>query len=585
MRTLQLLVCLVFLPSVLYATILEVPHDFEDLQAAIVATSDGDTILVGRGTYYGGFDFMGKHITIASHYIFSADKADVDSTFLDGGDEQTILTMVDLRSEGAKVIGFTFQNGHGTGDWPNVFGGGIHCVDSFMFVDHCVFRNNYATNRGAGIFIYYSDYSATITNCLFEENVAGHGSAITLKHVSGGHVAIEGCTVRYNQTGDHGGALAFADSQSISVNRVLVHNNGGSGIRIYDTTGFTLDNTTIADNTYVAVGLSDFSSIAINSSILDYNGYGSALGGYHDNVISCIYSLVRNTSDYNFDWIGQGCIDTEPLFVDAELDDYNLTLESACIDAGDPTSPLDPDDTIADMGAFYLDQSLLIPYHLQLTPQIENVPAEGGTLLYDVRTSNNTGESRILEAWLSIELPSGASLVPYDFQYVRIPPGVTNTVFSLEIPPMAPEGSYVVTGMVGDYPVYVIESDLFTFHKEGTEPGFGSWEASGWNQYASDGHRSTSASFKPENPLVVSAYPNPFNPSTSISLSLLETSDLKVTVFNVTGQQVAVLANGKFSAGQHNLTFDASKLASGLYFVRATVPGQLDQTQKVMLVR
>jgi Secretion system C-terminal sorting domain/FG-GAP-like repeat len=81
------------------------------------------------------------------------------------------------------------------------------------------------------------------------------------------------------------------------------------------------------------------------------------------------------------------------------------------------------------------------------------------------------------------------------------------------------------------------------------------------------------------------AYPNPFNPSTTISVSLPETSDLTVSVFNVNGQQVAELANGQFNAGQHNLTFDASNLASGLYFIQAYVPGQLNATQKVMLVR
>jgi DNA/RNA endonuclease YhcR with UshA esterase domain len=82
-----------------------------------------------------------------------------------------------------------------------------------------------------------------------------------------------------------------------------------------------------------------------------------------------------------------------------------------------------------------------------------------------------------------------------------------------------------------------------------------------------------------------SAYPNPFNAMATISVALPEAADLSVTVFNVTGQQVAELANGQFNAGQHNLTFDASNLASGLYFIRATVSGQLNTTQKVMLVR
>jgi type IX secretion system substrate protein len=81
------------------------------------------------------------------------------------------------------------------------------------------------------------------------------------------------------------------------------------------------------------------------------------------------------------------------------------------------------------------------------------------------------------------------------------------------------------------------------------------------------------------------AYPNPFNPSTTFAVTLPATSDLTVAVYNVTGQLVTTLANDVYASGRHTMTFDASNLASGLYFLRATVPGQLDQTQKIMLVR
>ncbi|GBE29951.1 hypothetical protein BMS3Bbin04_00976 [bacterium BMS3Bbin04] len=89
----------------------------------------------------------------------------------------------------------------------------------------------------------------------------------------------------------------------------------------------------------------------------------------------------------------------------------------------------------------------------------------------------------------------------------------------------------------------------------------------------------------PEEFSIGQAYPNPFNPSTAISLTLPEASDLSIVVYNVNGQQVAEVANGMFSAGNHNLTFDASGMASGLYFMRTIVPGHLTQVQKVMLVR
>ena len=81
------------------------------------------------------------------------------------------------------------------------------------------------------------------------------------------------------------------------------------------------------------------------------------------------------------------------------------------------------------------------------------------------------------------------------------------------------------------------------------------------------------------------AYPNPFNPSTSVAIALPNASDLTVSVFNIMGQHVATLANGKFNAGQHTFSFDASNLSSGLYFIQAQVPGEMNMIQKVTLMK
>jgi FG-GAP-like repeat/Secretion system C-terminal sorting domain len=89
----------------------------------------------------------------------------------------------------------------------------------------------------------------------------------------------------------------------------------------------------------------------------------------------------------------------------------------------------------------------------------------------------------------------------------------------------------------------------------------------------------------PDEYAVSKVYPNPFNPTTTISVSLPREATLKVTAYNVTGHRVAVLTNGQFGAGNHTMTFDASGMTSGLYFVRVTVPGHLNTVQKVMLVR
>lgn len=80
------------------------------------------------------------------------------------------------------------------------------------------------------------------------------------------------------------------------------------------------------------------------------------------------------------------------------------------------------------------------------------------------------------------------------------------------------------------------------------------------------------------------AYPNPFNQVTTVTIELPTTSNLTVEVFNMMGQIVGVLADGNADAGFHTLTFDANHLSSGIYFIRATIPGT-KQSQKVILVK
>ena len=65
-------------------------------------------------------------------------------------------------------------------------------------------------------------------------------------------------------------------------------------------------------------------------------------------------------------------------------------------------------------------------------------------------------------------------------------------------------------------------------------------------------------------------YPNPFNPSTQIELALPARTKIHAAVFNRLGQQVALLADKEFDAGEHSLAFDGSELSSGIYFVRIT---------------
>lgn len=84
---------------------------------------------------------------------------------------------------------------------------------------------------------------------------------------------------------------------------------------------------------------------------------------------------------------------------------------------------------------------------------------------------------------------------------------------------------------------------------------------------------------------ITASYPNPFNPTLTIVVGLPKVSNLKLEVYNVMGQRVAVIQNGPAQAGYREYTFDGSSLASGVYYLHAMVPGQLNQVKKVVLLK
>ncbi len=79
-------------------------------------------------------------------------------------------------------------------------------------------------------------------------------------------------------------------------------------------------------------------------------------------------------------------------------------------------------------------------------------------------------------------------------------------------------------------------------------------------------------------------YPNPFNPSTTINFALPKAGRAKVVIYNQLGQQVAVAADENYSAGNHSINFNASGLASGIYYYRISAGGFV-QTKKMVLLK
>ncbi|MCB2210923.1 T9SS type A sorting domain-containing protein [bacterium] len=235
-----------------------------------------------------------------------------------------------------------------------------------------------------------------------------------------------------------------------------------------------------------------------------------------------------------------------------------------------------------------------VPFGLtiRLEPAHEPVliQSRGGYVDYVIRIVNWTNQFLTFSAWSEVLLPDGTVLSPLEIQstirMLRYSSIVTTARFG--VPGSADAGEYVYTVRLGQYPEMTWALDSFSFTKQG-------WSTANlvflpdWNFEVGEFESAVElAELNDEQPwkyAVGPAFPNPFNAVTSITVDLPQASELSVVVYNAAGQHVATLESGQYHAGQHTLTIDGSSLASGIYFVHATVPGRLDQMQKVVLVK
>ena len=123
------------------------------------------------------------------------------------------------------------------------------------------------------------------------------------------------------------------------------------------------------------------------------------------------------------------------------------------------------------------------------------------------------------------------------------------------------------------------------------------WTADGQTMYTADFDYSTISVYQNTSTDVAQAgselpssyelgqnYPNPFNPSTMINFSIPESGLVTLKVFNVLGQEIAELVNDVKSAGNYEVSFDASNLTTGMYVYKIQT-GNYSATKKMLLVK
>ncbi|MHC4676353.1 MAG: right-handed parallel beta-helix repeat-containing protein, partial [Planctomycetota bacterium] len=261
-------------------------------------------------------DFRGKAITVRSE---------------NGADS----CIIDCKNLGQ---GFHFHNGEGKNSILDGFkicngttvrfGGGIRCTASSPTIKNCIVSYNSAEEGGGGMYNCYNS-SPTVTNCTFSGNSSGYGAGMSNNY---SNPIVTNCTFSGNSARGWGGGMFNNEYSSSTITNCTFSSNSADnrGGGIYTGSGeLTITNCIFWGNTART---------------------GSQIYDYERSSTTITYSNVQDG------WEGEGNIDADPCFVDADgadnivgTEDDNLSLlaGSACADAGNNDAV--PPDVIFDL--------------------------------------------------------------------------------------------------------------------------------------------------------------------------------------------------------------------------------------------
>ena len=358
---------------------------------------------------------------------------------------------------------------------------GIYLMETPADIIDCILSGNSSEFKGGGIGCEYS--MAFINNCAIVNNTAGtYAGGVRIKGTSSeDSPVIINCTIRNNHSVTRGGGLDIWLGQPLISRCIIDGNTSFKGAAFYLSWGAypVIENCTISGN------IAEEDGSAVNNANSNFRLYNSIVEG--NEGLSCFFNNVLANAELEYNDIhdntgtafsgeftpglggkvsvnlnGDSCdiylnFFEDPLFTIGSGDSAFLLSEgSPCIDAGNPASPFDPDSTITDVGAL----------------------------------------------WLNSTLESG------DDGIAGIP-------------------------------------EIFTFLK---------------------------------------AFPNPFNPVTTLNFNLPSKSMTSLVIFDAQGREVAKLIDGWVEVGRHSMEFNASELSSGIYFARLMSEGNI-RAQKLLLIK
>ena len=509
--------------------------DFTIIQDAVNVVLPGDTILVHDGIYEESLFISNKSFCLTSNFMFTGDSLSINNTIIDGKSEFRPLFVEDCPDTNLAFTGITIQNGY---DYSK--GGGCYIMNSSPTFKNCTIQNNVTDYKGGGVYNYIS--KTVFNNCVIKNNTGSSGGGICNEY-SG--IAINTCNINSNSGWSGGGIYSYGGSFIIDETLISGNIGRGYGGGIYET-------------------YAKEKSKLVNSIISNNTGTRSGGGLYFDGVTEECFimnCLINNNCAVDSTSSGGGI---ECLSSKLTLFNNTIVNNSAGGYGGGLLFYYKPGAT--------LDNNIIWG---NLAPQGSQVAISSysSNILPDPNFYSCDIQGGFSEFYFSA-LATSSNYSGYFFYNIdQNPLFVSSEDFRLSNTSPCINTGYNQVSTFEDY----VSIDL-----DGKPRIYGTTIDIGAYEWQGSGIEDTSIPSATE---LHQNYPNPFNPVTTIRYSLSTEVQVKLTVFDITGREVAELVSERQAKGNHEIKFNGENLTSGLYLYRLSVNDKVVQSRKMMMLK
>ena len=563
-------------PLTTQAETFSVPHDYSSISSALESVQSGDRIEISPGVYSEFNLVMPENISLVG---LGAEPGDV---VIDGGGQGRII-LCEGNLQTSYLENLTLTNGRATGTTSyDQSGGALMVSNSVLRLFKCDFSNNQADSHGGALRCLYS--SLIITDCNFVGNSAPNGGGGAVDCSYGSSPLLRNCEFE-NNTAAWGGAMSCrADSSPVVSDSRFMGNEAGGEL------GFG------------GAVFSDFEArpLFTNSTFYDNHAqYGGALASFQDAETNLEYCTVTQNSA-EIRGAGLFCYESSPRVtasIIAFQDGTGIAAQGGAvpmITCSDlfGNSQGDWVGDIADQGEVQNNLSA-DPIFCSENPgqDFEFSLQDDSPCAPEVNTCGTLG------AW-----PVGCALVPTQLSFFRVEWDGSHAHMSWQALSNGGTPTFRLTGALES------ESDVeweIPFQDDGGGLFFGddmstmstSGESYVFRLYLVDSNGDVSLLSEaklgsvPDFPGIrdLKAFPNPFNPLTSISFNLGQSQKTRVSIYSVDGRRIKTLASKVFQSGPQEIKWDGTDdsgrpMSTGAYI--ALVEGEYQmQTIKLTMLK